>query len=569
VAWRRPREKSNPAYLYPEVAMKALYLDSLPEDSEGQKSKHRDTFTIMGAYVYSSEVFRALLEHSTYEKILLPLTPRPVDGDFRDSEIFLRNADRIEFVSNQELGSLGKYDRLVFMTYGMDLARMERLRRLSRVSTAPIMGAIHSINSNDQLRTNLLLLVARLRNSDALTCSSTAGKIAIANFMALLADRLEQCGLPRLTAAFQTPVIPLGVDTKGFHRSGGAANAKVEIGEGPVVLYVGRFSPTSKADLVPLVISFGKILKQHPTAKLILAGDDTRHQMMGHLVELASSVAPGGNIQIVANPDSTMKKRLYSLADVFVSPSDSLQETFGITVIEAMAAGLPVIVSDWNGYKDLVIDGETGFKVSTTLPVYPQAFDDLRGPGNMVYADLLAATTMVDWREFGMRLCGLLSDKERRSKMGDAARRRAIERYDWSVIISTYEALWDELSALQALDRGVTGGTALDLDFFSYLQIFSHYSSMVLSDDAQLRLVEPDWQQLVSSGVLRMTSDWFRDDIFRSITSGLWQSNTATVGEVIKSLGSETDQQVICHKAHLCRLIKYGAIELLGGGWLA
>src|SRR5690606_25457261 len=55
-------------------------------------------------------------------------------------------------------------------------------------------------------------------------------------------------------------------------------------------------------------------------------------------------------------------------ADVFCSLSDNIQESFGITPIEAMAAGLPVVVSDWDGYKDTVQDGVEGFRVPTIMP---------------------------------------------------------------------------------------------------------------------------------------------------------------------------------------------------------
>ncbi len=59
--------------------------------------------------------------------------------------------------------------------------------------------------------------------------------------------------------------------------------------------------------------------------------------------------------------------RVWHAADVFVSPSDNIQETFGLAVIEAMASGLPVVASDWDGYRDLVADGETGFLVPTAI----------------------------------------------------------------------------------------------------------------------------------------------------------------------------------------------------------
>ena len=50
-------------------------------------------------------------------------------------------------------------------------------------------------------------------------------------------------------------------------------------------------------------------------------------------------------------------------ADLFCSPADNLQETFGLSVLEAMASSLPVVASDWNGYRDLVLHGSTGWLV--------------------------------------------------------------------------------------------------------------------------------------------------------------------------------------------------------------
>ena len=47
---------------------------------------------------------------------------------------------------------------------------------------------------------------------------------------------------------------------------------------------------------------------------------------------------------------------------MFCSLPDSVEETFGIVPIEAMAAGLPVVVSDWDGYKDTVRDNVDGFE---------------------------------------------------------------------------------------------------------------------------------------------------------------------------------------------------------------
>ena len=50
-------------------------------------------------------------------------------------------------------------------------------------------------------------------------------------------------------------------------------------------------------------------------------------------------------------------------ASYSLSLVDCLQETFGLTPIEAMASRLPVVVSDWNGYRDTVVEGRTGYRV--------------------------------------------------------------------------------------------------------------------------------------------------------------------------------------------------------------
>ena len=63
--------------------------------------------------------------------------------------------------------------------------------------------------------------------------------------------------------------------------------------------------------------------------------------------------------------DQENKKLTFLAGDIFISLSDNIQETFGLTPLEGMASGLPVIVSDWNGYKDTVKDKENGFRIKT------------------------------------------------------------------------------------------------------------------------------------------------------------------------------------------------------------
>ncbi|WP_188555698.1 glycosyltransferase family 4 protein [Edaphobacter dinghuensis] len=483
----------------------------------------------------------------------------------RDSAVYENNRGRIDVVTEQQIANMkvaGDCGPSVFMTRGTDLAAMARLRRIGGCSRAPIVGAIHSINYSWQLRAVMMLLVARLNSFDALVCSSSAGHTAMLRFIDLLTKRLKICDLPALPAEFKMPIIPLGVDTDRFEKFGqGEIRKQLSLSSGPILLYFGRFSPTSKADLLPLIAAFQQVVRKTPDATLLLAGDDTHHHMSGQLQKLATFLDITDNVRVIANPDLSMKRRLFGEADIFVSPSDSLQETFGITLIEAMAAGLPCVVSDWNGYKDIVSDGETGFLIPTTIPIYPSSFDDLRGSGAMVNVDLLAATTIVDWPTFINRVCTLLSDVDLRKRMGIAARNKAKLRYDWSVVIKDHEALWDELIDEAARRNGVNENKTLDLDSFGYREIFSHYSTDELSDDRVVSTTSVTGSPELPFSMLRDTLPWFQEDVFLAIDAIIKKTGTTTIGEILRDLGKGGELEEISHIAHLSRMIKYGLLK--------
>ena len=73
-------------------------------------------------------------------------------------------------------------------------------------------------------------------------------------------------------------------------------------------------------------------------------------------------------VVVLNGQDSQQRKTAWASADIFCSLSDNIQESFGLTPVEAMAAGLPCVVSDWDGYRDTVRHGEDGFRVDTAMP---------------------------------------------------------------------------------------------------------------------------------------------------------------------------------------------------------
>jgi glycosyltransferase involved in cell wall biosynthesis len=551
--------------MIPDKSAHALYFDGVPQDWESMKAGDPTRFTIMGAGLYGFEVFKAVLNYSSYDRIFIPPVPHRPAGDFRDSKTFSDNRERLHFLPEHELSQLQSYPRLVFATPGMDLANMARLRRISRTPTAPVTGVIHSLNYSWQLRFIMLLLLSPLDSFDALICSSVAGRTAVSNLIKLNQDRLDKCGWPRLTSRLRTPIIPLGVDTAqyGAHNGKGRIST-AQIPEGPVALYFGRFSASSKGDLFPLILAFRGLFRSFSNLTLVIAGDDTQYQMTSELRRLASDLGLADRVQVIPNPSFEEKKELYAAADVFLSPSDSLQETFGITVVEAMAAGLPAVVSDWDGYKDLVVHGETGYRVKTILPHYLPQFDDLRGSGDMLLPDLLAGTTMIDMQELAGYVQTLLENDALRAAMSEAARRRAVDVYDWRVVIASYEALWGELMADAEAKTSLRDEPFLDLEHFGYEEIFSHYATDFLSSDCGVRLSElgRTWKhgpQLLCKTAGHM--NWFREATFSTILDLLRSTDCTTVSDVLEIAGDQTEMGQILGTAHLCRLIKYGFLE--------
>ncbi len=116
----------------------------------------------------------------------------------------------------------------------------------------------------------------------------------------------------------------------------------------PVVLFAGRLIPKKRADL--LIRAFGEA-RESVEAELVIVGDGPQRPMLEELVGelgLADRIHFAGFVQPAEMPT------WYAMADLFVLPSS---ETWGVVVLEALASGLPVIVSDEAGCHPDVVTG--------------------------------------------------------------------------------------------------------------------------------------------------------------------------------------------------------------------
>ncbi|MGH2413173.1 MAG: glycosyltransferase family 4 protein, partial [Microcystaceae cyanobacterium] len=265
-----------------------------------------------------------------------------------------------------------------------NLSQFAWQRRFGDQKAYSICGVTHTIASIGVMQNIGELLIAPVQPWDALICTSIAVKTAVKRILDNWAEylSLRLGGQPNLD--IKLPIIPLGIDCDAFVQGKNATNMRHQLRqklgidrEDIVVLFVGRLCFYAKAHPVPMYLALEKAA-QTSRAKihLIQAGwfEDEREErgFKNSPRVFCTSV----NSIFVDGRQSEIRSGIWAASDIFISLVDNIQETFGLTPIEAMANGLPVIVADWDGYQESVRHEIDGFRIPTVTPP-PQAGLDL------------------------------------------------------------------------------------------------------------------------------------------------------------------------------------------------
>lgn len=323
-----------------------------------------------------------------------------------------------------------------------------------------ICGLTHTISTKAVMEGAWHLRAAPQAEWDAIICTSRAVKAAVSLQMDLIDDFLLSRFGGALPPRPQLPVIPLGVDCDEFQPDPAAGAAlRVELGiadPDSVALIVARLSPHEKFDPLPVYLALQRA--QAGTGRrlhLILYGNFPDSYSQRIFLDPAPEVMPDVTLHHVPHAGAERRLAALSAAEMFLFPIDNLQESFGIAPVEAMAAGLPVVASDWDGIRDTV-DGGAGFRIPTkgARPEHVTA-TGLRyqgGTDNYIqYLSQLSAVTQIDVGEMATAVRCLMQDGELRARMGAAGRARARALFDWGVVIP---AMQDLFGALDAIRRG-------------------------------------------------------------------------------------------------------------------
>ena len=200
-------------------------------------------------------------------------------------------------------------------------------------------------------------------------------------------------------------IIPNGVDVQ-FYSS---AKPFPEYDDGKInILFVGRLEPRKGA--MYLMEAYAKLKPTRPELRLILCSVGP---LLGRLRRFVREQRLE-DVLFAGRVSDVDKARFYKTAQIFCAPSTG-QESFGIVLLEAMAAGLPVVASDIHGYKRVVQRNVTG------LLVEPRDPDAIAGA-----------------------LERLVCDPALRERLGQAGARRAPE-YDWSHVATQLVELYGEV----------------------------------------------------------------------------------------------------------------------------
>jgi phosphatidylinositol alpha-mannosyltransferase len=138
-------------------------------------------------------------------------------------------------------------------------------------------------------------------------------------------------------------IIPNGVDTAFFHPNGRTPDTR----DAPRLLFLGRLDPRNGLETV--LEAMPAVLERHPGATLTVAGDGPLRPIYERL---ARPVAD--RVRFIGRVNGN-RPEVYGSADLYLCPTT--KASFGITLLEAMACGTPLVVSDITGFRELVNGG--------------------------------------------------------------------------------------------------------------------------------------------------------------------------------------------------------------------
>ncbi|NDA86984.1 MAG: glycosyltransferase [Betaproteobacteria bacterium] len=389
----------------------------------------------------------------------------------------------------------------------IDLAH---LRNRCGVHAYSLMGVTHTLASGGAMDQISALAIAPFQSWDALICTSRAAKVFAENLIEANRDYMQvQLGATDFPKV-KLPVIPLGVDTQHFSpQEARRKTLREQMGfdqDTVVILFVGRLSFHAKANPLVVYKTLEQLAQAQPHLRLVYleVGQYPNLSIQSAFQRAQGLLAPSVGCQWIDGAIQDRVMEAWQVADIFVSCSDNVQETFGLTPLEAMACSIPVVVSDWDGYRDTVRDGLDGFRIPSLLPHAStgagqslQFSHASREESYDYYIGKLSLMTAIDARSLFDRLLVLIKSPDLRQSMGLSGRQRVSQLYDWQHILIQYcelaralnEERQDAQTRVQSRSYALAWPQRPDP-----LSAFAHFASTQIDSRSVIERA-PDWER--------------------------------------------------------------------------
>ena len=253
---------------------------------------------------------------------------------------------------------------------------------------------------------------------------------------------------------FPGPVATIGNGVDVRHFRPGAQRGE---GHRRQILFVGRISP--EKGIHTLLEAFGALASRIDDVDLAIAGPhaalsrdlllslssdravknllrfydgEGKCTYSAHLQDIVARHSLGDRVHFLGNVSHTELLSIYQASDLVVNPS--LSESFGLSVVEGMACGLPVVGTRVGGMCETITSGSNGLLVDPETP-----------------------------HQLAEALAAILNDAGGSRAMGKAGRERAIQFYSWQERSARIAALYDSLTAVRTEQRGRGRATGPEL----------------------------------------------------------------------------------------------------------
>jgi glycosyltransferase involved in cell wall biosynthesis len=409
----------------------------------------------------------------------------------------------------------------------------------------------------------LPLLLGDLRPGDSIVCASQASRTALLRHLAHLQDGLQAALGVTVPFRGTIAVIPFGVPAERFRpRPRDAARAALALpAAARILLWHGRVDLNNKQDPAPLLLVLRRLLRDHPDVRLLLSAPAGAGAAL--VQARAAQLGIAGHLIVREGVAREQVPLLYAASDVALCLSDTIIENFGLTALEAMACGVPVVAADWAGCRDTVVHGDTGLLVPTLAPAWEEELDLLDALDVAASAPLAGQAVATDCDGLEAALRTLLGDPALAARLGEAGRRRVLTEYTVEIMASRHVALWREMAARARADAGAARPHGVRPPRME--EIFAHYPAYLLRDEATVELTA-DGRALArgedTAFIAPLPGQPIEEGPLRALVSALLSVPAQTVGAVVSRACRRAGCTPPQARRHLAWLIKQGYVRI-------